>query len=44
VAVEVVLVADEEQAATLGFRGSPTVLIDGEDIEPGSGIPLGTMA
>ena len=25
---------DEMQAATLGFRGSPSVLIDGEDIQP----------
>jgi hypothetical protein len=45
ITVEVVLVADDKhQAAALGFRGSPTVLIDGVDIEPDSGIPLGTMA
>jgi hypothetical protein len=44
VTVEVVLVADDEQAVALGFRGSPTVLVDGEDIEPDSGIPLGAMA
>jgi len=44
ITVEVMRVADQHQAAALGFRGSPTVLIDGEDIEPDSGIPLGTMA
>jgi protein-disulfide isomerase len=44
VTVEVVLVADEEQAVALGFRGSPTVLVNGEDVEPSPEIPLGTMA
>ena len=44
VTVEVVLVEDEEQAVALGFRGSPTVLVDGVDIEPDSVIPLGAMA
>jgi hypothetical protein len=39
--VEVVLIEDEAQAVPLGFRGSPTVLIDGVDIEPDSEIPLG---
>jgi hypothetical protein len=44
VEVEVVLVEDEEQAVALGFRGSPTVLVDGVDVEPESEIPLGSMA
>jgi hypothetical protein len=44
VTVEVVLVADEEKAVALGFRGSPTMLVDGVDVEPGSEIPLGPMA
>jgi hypothetical protein len=42
--VEVVLVEHEEQAVALLFRGSPTVLIDGVDIEADSEIPLGSMA
>lgn len=29
-------VADEEQARRLGFLGSPSVRLDGEDIEPGA--------
>ena len=44
VKVEALLVADETQAVALGFRGSPTVLVDGEDVEPASAIPLGSMA
>ena len=44
VTVEVVLVADGEQAVALGFRGSPTVLVDGMDVEPSPEIPLGSMA
>ncbi len=33
--IEPVAVESLEQAERLGFRGSPTVLIDGTDIEPG---------
>jgi hypothetical protein len=44
VSVQVVLVEDEAQAVTLLFRGSPTVLIDGIDIEPDSEIRLGGLA
>jgi hypothetical protein len=32
--VEIVDVRTSEEAERLGFRGSPTVLVDGEDIEP----------
>lgn len=32
--VEVVLVDSPERAAQLGFPGSPTVRIDGRDVEP----------
>ena len=43
VTVDVVLIEDKTQAVALGFRGSPTVLVDGVDIEPASEIPLGSM-
>ena len=33
--IETVTVATMEEAERVGFRGSPTVLIDGTDIEPG---------
>jgi len=41
--IETVTVATMEEAERLGFRGSPTVLIDGTDIEPGlrGGVGLG---
>lgn len=41
--VETVVVGTMDEAARLGFRGSPTVLIDGADIEPGppGGVGLG---
>jgi hypothetical protein len=32
--VEIVDVRTTEEAERLGFRGSPTILVDGEDIEP----------
>lgn len=32
--LEIVHVPTLEEAERLGFRGSPTVLVDGEDIEP----------
>jgi hypothetical protein len=37
------VIEDEETALASGFRGSPTVLIDGRDLEPDSEIPLGSM-
>lgn len=41
--VEIVHVRTIEDAERLGFRGSPTVLVDGVDIEPGppAGVGLG---
>ena len=41
--IQTVAVATMEEAARLGFRGSPTVLVDGSDIEPGppGGVGLG---
>ena len=41
--IETVTVATMDDAERLGFRGSPTVLIDGTDIEPGppGGVGLG---
>ena len=40
--VEKVFVATPEQAETLGFRGSPSVLVDGEDpfAQPGEAVGL----
>ena len=34
--IELVQVADPEAAATLRFLGSPTVRVDGVDVEPGA--------
>ncbi len=41
--IETVTVATMDDAERLGFRGSPTVLVDGTDIEPGppGGVGLG---
>lgn len=41
--LEIVDVRTMEEAERLGFRGSPTVLVDGEDIEgrPPAGVGLG---
>jgi glutaredoxin len=43
VAVAELVVEDEETALASGFRGSPTVLIDGRDLEPDTEIPPGSM-
>jgi len=43
VAAEDVVIEAEEDGIARGFRGSPTVLIDGRDIEPNSQTPLGSM-
>ena len=32
--LEVIEIVDEADAATHGFPGSPTILVDGEDIQP----------
>lgn len=39
--IEYVLVGSHEEAQRLGFRGSPTVLIDGEDPFAEPGAPVG---
>jgi hypothetical protein len=41
--IEIVTVATTHDAERLGFRGSPTVLVDGTDIEQGppGGVALG---
>lgn len=44
VTVEDVLIEDPGAAASLGFRGSSTVLIDGADIEPNSPTPVGSRS
>ena len=43
VAISDVLIEGEADAVSMGFRGSPTVLIDGRDIEPDSQTPIGSM-
>lgn len=43
VAVEEILIVDEADAVSRGFRGSPTVLVDRVDIEPASQTPIGSM-
>ena len=41
VTISYVPVATEAQAAAAGFRGSPTILIDGADLFPGAPAPSG---
>jgi len=43
VVVRDVTVRDEEAAIAAGLRGSPTVLVDGRDVEPECEIPIGAM-
>jgi hypothetical protein len=43
VEVSEVVIEDEATALARGFRGSPTVQIDGVDLEPETEIPLGSM-
>ena len=42
VGVSDVVIEDDAAAVARGFRGSPTVLIDGRDLEPDTEIPLGS--
>lgn len=42
VEVDGVVIEDEEAAVARSFRGSPTVLIDGRDLEPDTEIPIGS--
>ena len=44
VVVTIALVDAPAEALRLGMRGSPTVLVDGHDVDPGSSIPIGAMA
>jgi len=40
--LEVIEVTDEAEARRVGFPGSPTIRIDGEDLaDPGPDVPLG---
>lgn len=43
VTVEDAVVEDEATGAERGFRGSPTIQVDGRDLEPETEIPLGSM-
>jgi hypothetical protein len=43
VIVRDVVIEDEATALARGFRGSPTLQIDGRDLEPETEIPLGSM-
>lgn len=43
VTVHDITVVDQADAIAIGFRGSPTVLVDGRDVEPHPQSPLGTM-
>lgn len=43
VSVSDVAIEDKATAVARGFRGSPTVQIDGADLEPETEIPLGSM-
>ncbi len=43
VAVTEVVIEDDVAAAARAFRGSPTVLVDGREIAPDPGVPIGSM-
>jgi hypothetical protein len=43
VSVRDVIIEEDAEAVTTGFRGSPTVLIDGQDIEQDPQTPIGSM-
>jgi hypothetical protein len=43
VSVTEVVIEDGASAAAHGFRGSPTVLIDGREMAPDPEVPLGSM-
>ena len=44
VSVREVVIEDEATAVACGFRGSPTVQVDGRDVEPETEIPPGSMS
>ena len=43
VTVSEVLVENETEAVARGLRGSPTVLVNGRDVESDTRIPIGSM-
>lgn len=43
VTVTEVLIENEKEALTRSFRGSPTVLVNGRDVEADTRIPLGSI-
>ena len=43
VTVADILIEDDASAVAQGFRGSPTVLIDGREMAPDPQVPLGSM-
>lgn len=43
VSVVTTFVRDQSQAASVGFRGSPTVLVNGQDVEAEPSTPVGSM-
>ncbi len=43
VSVADVVIQDDASAVAQGFRGSPTVLIDGREMAPDPQVPIGTM-
>ena len=42
--IQMIAVASDEDAALLGMRGSPTIRIDGADIDPAWDGPIGIVA
>ena len=42
--IQMVAVASDDDAALLGMHGSPSIRIDGEDIDPGWDGPVGMTA
>jgi hypothetical protein len=38
-----VVIEDDASAVAQGFRGSPTVVIDGREMAPDPHVPIGTM-
>ena len=43
VSVSDVIIEDDATAVAQGFRGSPTVLVNGREVEPDSQTPIGSM-
>jgi hypothetical protein len=43
VSVQEVIIRDEWMARAVGFRGSPTVFVDGHEVEPDARIPIASL-